>query len=525
MARKNQGTLSRTNQLIFGDEKGENDKHPVFTLHNWKASHQSLSKSSSKSQPKSHNRARLLFIKAQGSILNFLFRWIALEESERQERGLERSKRSSRRIHSMKGIFNEGGAVVDRQVRRDSLLENVSKLPEKSLTEIIKFVFWRWLTWTNACELLLLIVLILCCVLQCYELLEDYYNYPTHVTITKILNDNFKEDLPAITICNNNRMSKEAMKMNYPGYNVSHFIAITFGTFYSLDNFTLPEKVNNFFPIDDQIDERNVKGSSLNESDVDWLVVATFLSKRGVAQSVRFKPPYDFVDTVTCANIWGDQMPCEKFKRITSIQQHSTCVTLFHDSTFWDKSELAVQELDDALKYIPTSTSVLGDRNSEDISQIFDLSDDDLNLGISKSDDDPFKLKLEMGNMEVLRLRINFRVEDYANTRAIVGGTLAVHTKSEIAAMNHIVYPIEPGLWYSYYLERFDYRRLPAPYETNCYNYEENRNDWFARQTLDQENKWKINELIKRQANSPHKLIPEYVTSLRRRSLGSVSIV
>lgn len=525
MVRKNQGTLSQTNQLIFGDEK-DYDKHPVFTLHNWKADdYQRSFKNVGNSNPKKHHRARLLFIKAQESAFNCLFRWLALEESEREERGLERTRRYSRPNNGIEKVRNEQeGVVANKQARRNSLLENVSKLPDKSLSNVIKFVFWRWLTWANACELLLVIVLIFCCILQCYELLEDYYNYPTHVTITKILNDNFKEDLPAITICNNNRMSKEALKLNYPEYNLTHFIAMTFGTFYTLDNFTLPDKGHRYYSIDDPIDGKDVKVSSLNETDVDWLSVATYLSKRTVSESLKFKPPYDLVDTVTCANIWGDQMPCEKFKRVTSMQQHASCVTLFHDSTFWDKSELAVRELDEELKNIPSSTSVLGDRSSDDSSQIIDLTDEDLNLGSGKSDDDPFKLKLEMSNMEVLRLRINFRVEDYANVRAIVGGTLAVHTKSEIASMNHIVYHIEPGLWYSYYLERFDYRRLPAPYETNCYNYEENRNDWSARQTLDKENKWKIHDLIKRQANSPDRLIPEYVNSLRHRSLGSVSI-
>lgn len=532
MAKINQGTLTRTNKLVFGEEK-DNGKHPVFTLHNWKAGHHHyLVRNADKNHSKEHNRAKLLFIKAQESTFNFLFRWLALEESERQERGMEKKRRHSRAPHLLLGkVANkEEEEVVESndKIRKNSLLTNVSKLPDKRLSNIIKFFFWRWLTWANACELILVIGLIFCCVYQCYELLEDYYNYPTHVSITKILNDNFKEDLPAITLCNNNRMSKEALKLHFPGYNLTHFIAMTFGTFYSLDNFTLPEKGHKYHSIDDQLEDKSVKATSLSEEDIDWLLVATYLSKREVRASYKFKPLHDLVDTVTCANIWGDQMPCQNFKRITSLQQHAACVTLFHDSTIWDKSDLAVQELDAAIKTnLPSSTaSIISDRNSDNFdSELVDLRDSDLNPESDKSNDDPLKLKIEMSNMEVLRLRINFQVEDYANLRAIVGATLSVHAKSEIATINHIVYHIEPGLWYSYYLERFDYRRLPAPYETNCYDYQKNRKDWIARMTRDSRNRLEIHELIKRQAMSPHKLVPEYVDSLRQRSLGSVSIV
>lgn len=532
MAQINQGTLTRANRLVFGDEKA-NGKHPVFTLHDWEAVyHHPSAKNADKIKQKEHNRAKLLFIKAQESTFNFLFRWLTLEESERQERGLEKKRRLSRAPHileSLRGKEEESGVVEsnDRK-RKNSLLANVSKIPDKRLLNIIKFFFWRWLTWANACEFILVIGLIFCCVYQCYELLEDYYNYPTHVSITKILNDNFKEDLPAITLCNNNRMSKAALKLHFPEYNLTHFIAMTFGTFYSLDNFTLPEKGREYHSIDDQLEDKNIKPSSLGEADIDWLLVATYLSKREVGASFKFKPLHDLVDTVTCANIWGDQMPCQNFKRIISLQQHASCVTLFHDSTFWDRSDFAVQELDALIRTNPSSTRILSDRNSpeNDVdTELIDLKDSDLNPESEKSNDDPLKLKIEMSNMEVLRLRINFQVEDYANLRAIVGATLSVHAKSEIATMNHIVYHIEPGLWYSYYLERFDYRRLPAPYETNCYDYQQNRNDWIEKMTRDDANKLEIHELIKRQASSPHKLVPEYVNSLRQRSLGSVSIV
>lgn len=562
------GPLERANKVTL--PRNEPTGSSVFTLHHWDSNKTTSEvnrsgptgrKTSTSMRRKSisfaHNgvkNVRLLSIKVQEMTMNFLSRWVLMEESEREAENIDWRRQEitnmnmGRRKSLAATLASETGFSPRR--KSSSLLGEITKLPDRRLTSVAKYVFWRWLTWTNFFEMILIILLIICCIYQCYELLEDYFSYPTHVGVNKVLNENYLTDLPALTICNKNRMSKETLRVNYPDLNESHFMAMTLGTFYSVNNFTLMRPGEEYF-LDDNLDDYEgssdgVEGivnatrgptttrrppkshSRFNASDIDWIKVSRFLTKNTLANTHKTRPMYDMIETIGCANIWGDKMPCEKFRRLESLQKGSLCITLFHDSMLWDPRDQAVKDLELALGADSPSA-----RSAEQVGA--DLDEVPLlNLNAEQLDESEWakleesnetKVHVELGNMEMIRLRINFRPDDYANKRSVVGALLAVHQKSYIANINHIAYNIEPGFWYSYYLERFDYERLPPPYKTNCYDYQRNRYDWpdrVAKLKL-RENRAHIHRLIERQAARPGKVLQEYADNLRARSMGKVS--
>lgn len=548
------GPLSRANKAAL--PRSETIGDSVFTLHHWSAN-QAGRDNEDGSDPARHrfskrrksvifgyasaNNVKLLSIKAQESALNFLFGWVLVDESERVAEAEWQRRESAKNLGRRKSIAAALASNYTKQRRRSSsLLGNISKLPDRRIFSIVKFIFWRWLTWANFLEFILVILLINGCIYQCYELLEDYFSYPTHVSVNKILNDDYLTDLPGLTICNKNRMSRETLRISYPELNDSHFMAITLGTFYSVNNFTLHRPGEEYFSedLDDYSDSSEVPGNGtasrpseqakFNATDIDWIKVSQYLTRNTIAASHATRPLYDLIDTITCANIWGDQMPCQDFKRLQSFQQGSNCVTLFHDSVLWDSRDPAVRELKSAFGSSPSGT-----RNAEQVGDIddvplMDLKDQQLDLSqwAKLQDLDPTKVHVDMGNMEMIRLRINFRPDDYANKRSVVGGQVAVHPNTYIATINHIAYNIEPGFWYSYYLERFDFKRLPPPYKTNCYDYQRNRYDWIDRGERNQlpENRAEIHRLIKKQALQPNVVLQEYADNIRTRSMGKVGV-
>lgn len=543
------GPLSRANRATL--PRSETVGGSVFTLHHWSASRARRDNEGSEHARRRNskrrkstifgnagvNNVKLLSIKAQESALNFLFGWVLTDESERAAEEEWQRRESVKNLGRRKSIAAALASNYTTQRRRSSsLLGNISKLPDRRITSIAKFIFWRWLTWANFLEFILVILLINGCIYQCYELLEDYFSYPTHVSVNKILNDDYLTDLPGLTICNKNRMSKETLRIKYPELNESHFMAITLGTFYSVNNFSTSRPGDEYLEdLDDEeapeepqngLAGRRGQQAKFNASDIDWIKVSRYLTRNTIAASHSTRPLYDLIDTITCANIWGDQMPCQDFKRLHSFQQGSNCVTLFHDSVLWDSRDSAVRELKSAFGASPS-----GSRNAEQVAGIddvplMDLNDQQLDLSqwAKLQDSDPTKVHVDMGNMEMIRLRINFRPDDYANKRSVVGGQVAVHPNTYIATINHIAYNIEPGFWYSYYLERFDFKRLPPPYKTNCYDYQRNRYDWIDRSERNRlpENRAEIHRLINKQAVQPDEVLQEYADNIRRRSMGKV---
>lgn len=535
----------------------------VFTLNHWTQEADkplgARPRRSPRVQSHTNRRARLLFIKIQEAALNYLIQWLLLEESERQDRCSTAAINPSRRMTPTSVAVGDKKQARNKKVTRSSLLmKDVAKLPGKrDFLTMARFIFWRWLTWANLLELVLICLLMCCCAYQCYELLDDYFTYPTHVTVTQIFNDDFRADLPAITICDNNRISLERLRQNYPEYNESHYLAMSLGTFYSLDNFSInPSSVedlesvgrndwmlygdeitstrlksniysSNFSRQDDTTDESTSSSSSSSTTmnkptEINWARVGGYLSGNRPGGLFNFLPDYDLVETLLCANVWGEQMPCQRLRRVQTIQHASLCNTLFHDSVFWDNRDPAVKEIEDAIQKRP-STIKFGNQVTGGELLEFTQADKKMVEQEDETDKDEKLMQVDIANMEMIRIRLNFRRHDYASKRGTVGGRIAVHSNSFIGEVNHKAYHLKPGFWYNYYVDRFDYQRLPPPYSTKCYDYGASRYVWLDRLKWRQTARPKIQRLIKEQANSPNKLVDKYVELLRGRSMGKVS--
>lgn len=551
------GSLSRANKLVLK----EVNNISVFSLQHWSGPSEVSSNFKRNPRRRSNDlrtarRAKLVGYKIQETVLNFLIRWLidhqasVSNQTPRQRVLFEGRASPPDRLESDLDLWMRHTRLARKKTRSSLLLTDAKNLPDRRLKTVLKFVFWRWLTWTNVFELFLIILLIGCCIYQCCELLEEYYHYPTHVSMRKILNDNFLQDLPALTICDNNRVSKETLARNYPQFNDTHFIAISQGTFYSVDNFSVDmsrEVHFGYLPEKDEPSSR--RGMEMNELEkfIDWRIVGPYLSNGTIAGAFNYLPAHDIADLVVCANIWGEHIPCKKLEQLETIQNGASCRTLFHRSVMSNSSDPAVRELQLALESQPklitfgkygsvTSGALLLDEDSEanqEIDQTRTSTSDSQTAGelmhnklkhvspSNSTDRDESSIRVELAHMEVIRVRIDFRRHDYKAKRLLIGGLLSIHSNTAIGSMNHIIYAVRPGFWYNFYIQRFDYYRLPPPYSTRCFDYHEK---FQGLSSLTASEKKELNsDLLERQAKNPSKLLERYAQLLRRRSLGGVS--
>lgn len=682
----NVGLLSRTLQVRPANRFGQSvEGCSVFTLHHWASPESTKSSSSiSSSLAKAHGhtllrkqtcvkqvrskflehrvrvgsrflnhaQAKLALVRVQEAALNFLFRWLMLNDIDDDddnedcdsvewpfvdnlnfEPGIccvldlhrnslpeqlvtgddDKSTATPKpRSQSIDGLSRKGSNAFHEQIRKhhhhansiDLILKDLPKLSNCKMSTVLRYVFWRWLTWANVFELVLIILLICCCAYQCYELLEEYYRYPTHVSVLSIMHDDFRTDLPAVTLCDNSRLSLDVLRKDYPEYNASHFLAISMGTFYSLNNFTIDtnrlkalgtgkvEHESNAYFVesnnDDIASETNLSLStdmanrirpkparkSPYPLEIDWVRVVKFLSNATVLNHLKLIPKHSLFENIVCANIWGEKMPCNKLRRLKSIQSRAICETLFHESVMYDSHEPAVEELELASLRKP-ATMIFGDKSSDGngLLQISDTNSDNEksswsffsladDLSAKLSDIERLKpsrffhenqklidklnknnqlfatneeeeadmernkgdLRVEMVSKEIVRLRINFRGEDYANFRNVVGAKFSIHSNAMISDMSHKSYRILPGHWYAYYIDRFDYKRLPPPYDSRCYDYTmSSRSNWLNRMEWFNETKNRVLELLRAQSKKTDKISPELVSMYRKRSLSRVS--
>lgn len=365
-------------------------------------------------------------------------------------------------------VFNlENWSIKARSSCVKQAQVDLSILEDQRAIAIVKFFFSRWLCWANVIEILLVILLSSCCFLQCYDVIADYFNYPTYVSVSKVMNEDFRQDLPSVTICNGNQVAKTALRYNYPQYNLSHFVAISQKTFYSLENFT--------YDLESKLDM---------ESQIDWLSVKRFLTNYKMEDAFKLSDNGTLLKSITCTSSEGDQLPCSALRQVESLQDGINCRTLFHDSILWDSRFVEVRELEQALEH-------LSDKPSEDdeapdptgMSYTYSAPALDLDsLPAPQLSDALSESKLELGNDEIVRIRLDFRPSNYADRQSSVSASLSVHSNSVLGFMRHIVFKVRPGFWYNYYINRFDFKRLPAPYASGCFNYEFNRAVWLDRE-------------------------------------------
>jgi hypothetical protein len=567
-AKQKMGSLTRANQIIVGDSAVSS----VFTLHHWSVSKASVAPSSGPAQVMDKNlgaahvgsfqrqrrrlqvplntRARHVMIKFQESAINFLFRWFLLDETsptwpgQRQSPGPPWGRPRIATTESKPDHRNRPSPNHDLKVDRFRILiEDFKRLPtdNRRLSALLKCFYLRWFTWTNVVEFVLILLLLGCCAYQCFELLEEYYSYPTHITMTNVWNDNFRIDLPALTICSGNRLSAASIKRNFPHLNRTHFLAISQGTFVSVNNFsvnderldssssstaaTLPPVTLANRKLSEWQDGSDDYDPALRNNEIHWGRVLRFLTENKPARMHDLLPSGSIIDSLVCANIHGDKIDCEQLARLKSIQHYAKCETLFHESAMWDSDDPRVRELERSIARHP---SMLKPSAEDENQELFEFNEDvERRQAVDEMLEEQLKeerLRVDMLTMEVIRLRVRFDAQDYSNPKAEVGARLAIHSSSIIGSIGHKAHQLQPGNWYTFYIDRKDYKRLPPPHSTRCYEYDSNRRHWRERARWLRGSREHIRQLILEQANTSQP-IKEYVEALRLRSMGKVSTV
>jgi hypothetical protein len=338
---------------------------------------------------------------------------------------------------------------------------------------------------------------------------------------------------------------------NWPQLNRTHILAISQGTFESVDSFNVTELDTNSSAPDSgsdwymegwqqSLDPSLVPSEPIMPSqqvpirdddqllqgkDINWARVIKYLSQNKPSRLHDILPDRSLVESLICATINGDQIPCSVLARVPSVQAVSKCETLFHESVLWDSNDPRVVELERHIRRHPTIEKFGSEEYASQEYLEFDEAEEQREAMEEQLEEQQHedRLRTEMSNMEVIRMRLRFEADDYANPRALVGARLAIHSGSQVGSITHQVYQLEPGNWYTYYIDRYDHIRLPPPYNTRCYDYDLNRNNWRQRADWLRKSRERIHQLIRRQAKSD-KPIKDYAEALRMRSMGKVSI-
>ena len=129
----------------------------------------------------------------------------------------------------------------------------------------------------------------------------------------------------------------------------------------------------------------------------------------------------------------------------TTAQEHGNCFTLFHKS---NSTELEMIAIESGL----SESAVVRGLNNESV---------DIEMSMK-----PFAPN------EIIRFRVNFAEDEYTTLNEPISGRFIIHDNSQIAVIREKSYRIQPGKYYIFYLSKYTDRLLPAPYVTDCRDYD-----------------------------------------------------
>ncbi|KAH9521784.1 amiloride-sensitive sodium channel [Dermatophagoides farinae] len=274
-------------------------------------------------------------------------------------------------------------------------------------------------------HVLRLLVLILCiigCMVQIISIVNIFFGYPAIVFVN--IHQMDRLTLPGITICNNNRVMRS--KLN--AYDAK---------FAYKWNVLMNRTTNNHqFKLYQQRLIDNLIRSMLTN-----LTVSEFMSFGNTAD--------DFldVDFFRCASDKNhpDKKCIYLSNLFTTAQEHGNCFTLFHKS---NSTMLETISIESGL----SESAVVRGLNNESV---------DIEMSMK-----PFAPN------EILRFRVNFEEDEYTTLNEPISGRFIIHDNSQIAVIREKSYRIKPGKYYIFYISKYTDRLLPAPYVTDCRDYD-----------------------------------------------------
>lgn len=366
-------------------------------------------------------------------------------------------------------------ALNQELLHRRRIIEsfNVRKHGFRRLVRTLKYIFLRWFSLVNVCELLFITILLSICSYQTFDTIADYLGYPTEINMQKaLMNKDSRLYWPGLTLCNNNRFSRESLRRNFPDMNeteVSEMIKSA-------------HKTQNF--------EHQIKSVH-----TDWKTISRYLTNGTIYNSrllsqVRHER---FIEKLQCTGS-GNLLPCVAMRRVESVQKEMrSCVTLFHDKFLNETRDEAVRIFEDAektlnsiskkrkeeaiehnKKYIPPM--IHAEEGSENIG---DMDAQPQGVAIVRSLTKEQRAPNIFYEREIVRLRLNFEPLDYMDLNSTVGALVAIHARDQVGMITHDAVKVEPGYWYTFIVNKNEHKKLAKPYKTACHDYTKNNVDFL----------------------------------------------
>ncbi|UXI15550.1 hypothetical protein NH340_JMT01493 [Sarcoptes scabiei] len=320
------------------------------------------------------------------------------------------------RISKTKKSFGE---ILD--LNQSNGIDQTNQTPSTSLTYLIVHHILRTLV---------LAVCIFGCMGQIISIMNIFFNYPAIVFVD--LHQMERLTLPGITVCNNNRVMRS--KLNAYDEKFAYKWNV-------LMNRSFDAKHNHQFKLyQQQLIDNLIRRMMTN------LTVSQFMSFGNTAD--------DFLDNgfFRCAS--DKNHPGKKCiylsNLFTTAQENGNCFTLFHKSNSTELEEIAIES---GL----SESAVVRGLNNESI---------DIEMSLK-----PFAPN------EIIRFRLNFQEDDYTTLNEPISGRFIIHDNNQIAVIREKSYRIRPGRYYIFYISRFTDKLLPAPYVTDCRDYDSSRSN------------------------------------------------
>lgn len=308
--------------------------------------------------------------------------------------------------------FSEISDDEAREIRRRQLRERAKILWEKVSAQWSEF-----LTARNIINAVFILSICFLCFHQCYLQISTYLEYKTRIQVTHSPPANTVYMTPGITICNNNRLRLDKLAEEVPAIkdDVDRVLKET-----AAQSLTERRRIELMRSIKKAIDEH---------ANITEIILESPIAK---LMDMSHSP---MIQDLNCNTSWGDKINCENIAIIESFQG-GPCYTAFF--------------LGALLRALSTGKA-------------YDFNSSLLPTGAPKM--------TSFDSHEVAELRVNFGPLKHGDVHQDIGGKITIHSTGHVGSIRDVAHTILPGNKYEVIVQRYMSKRLPPPYESNCYDY------------------------------------------------------
>lgn len=271
------------------------------------------------------------------------------------------------------------------------------------------------------------------CLAQCYTIVRNFFSYPYVIDMYESFPESLGSYAPAVTVCNNNRMSlKKLVKRN-------ELVARSMDARYP-NWFKSARK--HLYNADEFTQFRDYIGTMFNQIGYD---PQDEMANTSMNDLFAMKPEASkFLHRFGCIHSRSETLNCNLMSRIESLQDRC-CVTLMHKGALY---------YDNLWKVDAFNVSTMGD-------------DDDKGANYLSARD-------------IAKFRLDFEPEDYADLKRQIGARVIIHDNRFVSASTEVDYFVTRGYRYEFTIEREHVKLIDKPY-LGCRDYESDNLHRYAR--------------------------------------------